>query len=452
MRAIDERTTEMLLDGRYRLGPCLGRGGSGVVYQAEDTLLGRAVAIKLLGHADDAPSDLTRARSETTVLASLSHPSLVTLFDARLDPEHARYLAMELVDGPTLATRIKDGSMTPEEVASLAGDLAEALQVVHDAGIIHRDVKPSNILLAPNVRREAGWTAKLTDFGIAFSLGDPRVTSPGIVIGTAAYMAPEQVSGAVLTPGVDIYSLGLVLIEALTGEPAFPAAPNVATALRRLTNSPILPESLDPRWAALLTRMTSSEPAERPSAEEVADAVTFLRVDASSARSDTAALPATLTPLRSGEADTGPTEELAPSAPAGAAEAAARRRKRSSRVGILSAMAAITAAAIAVAGFWMLSPATDSSPRVVSPVSARLTFEPPAAEAPTDSTPADETSEPEATDSLPTTDTQTTDSSPDGTTGPPDSVNENSGNGAPNPNKGPGNNSGKKDEAPGKKK
>src|SRR5690606_4416001 len=115
-------------------------------------------AIKLLGRTDEIPDAADRVRSETTVLASLNHPSLVTLYDARLGPGHAQYLAMEYVDGPTLRARLSDGPLPASEVAAFACDLAEALQVVHEAGIIHRDVKPPNILLASNPRRESGWT------------------------------------------------------------------------------------------------------------------------------------------------------------------------------------------------------------------------------------------------------------------------------------------------------
>ncbi|MDQ0644525.1 serine/threonine protein kinase [Microbacterium murale] len=309
MDAIDEHATEILLDGRYRLGPCLGRGGMAAVYRAEDTLLGRTVAIKLLGEADEGTSADERVHSETTVLASLNHPSLVTLYDARLDPGHARYLAIEYVDGPTLASRLSDGPLSDSEAASLAGDLSEALQVVHESDIIHRDLKPSNVMLARDPRHGPGWTAKLMDFGIAYSLADPRVTSPGIVVGTAAYMAPEQVRGAELTPAVDIYSLGLVLIEALTGEPAFPVMGKVQTALRRLEETPTVPDSLGPRWVALLTRMTRVDPELRPSAREVAQAAAFLSDDPSplGLRTVPPTIPSTLLPITTVAPVTGPT-------------------------------------------------------------------------------------------------------------------------------------------------
>ncbi|WP_426184918.1 protein kinase domain-containing protein [Microbacterium sp. TWP3-1-2b2] len=434
MDAIDEPATEMLLDGRYRLGPCLGRGGMAVVYRAEDTILGRTVAIKLLGQADQPSPDTARVRSETTVLASLNHPSLVTLYDARLDPGHAQYLAIEYVDGPTLASRLSHGPMSEAETASLACDLSEALQVVHDAGIIHRDVKPSNVLLAPNSRREAGWTAKLTDFGIAFSLGDPRVTSPGIVVGTAAYMAPEQVRGADLTPAVDIYSLGLVLIEALTGEPAFPVTGKVQTALRRLTDSPVIPDSVDPSWGTLLARMTRADPKERPSARDVAEAAAFLSADVPLQRRSAApsARPSAVPAMASGVATTGPTQQITAVGPPPAPR---RRATRKMRAGALGVMAVVAAAMIAVVGFWTLSPADASSGRVASSTTAEDVFEAPAETTPLNSDPVDTTT---TTGTTETTDTPVDDVTEDDVTEddvPEDDADE-------NPNKGPGNNSG----------
>lgn len=377
MGAIDEHTTELLLDGRYRLGPCLGRGGMAAVYRAEDTILGRTVAIKLLGTADEASTD-DRVHGETTVLASLNHPSLVTLYDARLDPGHARYLAIEYVDGPTLASRLSQGPLSGSEAAALARDLSEALQVVHDAGIIHRDIKPSNVMLARTSRRGSGWTAKLMDFGIAYNVSDARVTSPGVVIGTAAYMAPEQVSGAELTPAVDIYSLGLVLIEALTGEPAFPVMGKVPTALRRLSEAPEIPASTGPRWGALLTRMTRVAPEERPSAREVSQAAVILGGGPPLEQSARQPLPPALTPIVSDDQPTGPTKEI--TVPAEPSSPAPPHRARRLRRAALAAMAVAAAAMIAIAGFSTFALAPDSAGRVASRMSADEVFTPPTAE------------------------------------------------------------------------
>lgn len=276
MSTVDEHPTEALLDGRYRLASCVGRGGTALVYRAEDVLLGRTVAIKLLRQADEMPVEEERIRGESARLASLDHPSLVTLYDAKLDPGHPRYLVMEYVDGPTLSGHLTHGPLSSDEAADLAVDLAEALQAVHARGIIHRDVKPSNVLLTrdPQDRR---WIAKLADFGIAYDPDDARLTSPGVAIGTAAYMAPEQVRAQELTPAADIYALGLVLIEVLAGRRAFPMTDGVQAALVRLTSSPSMPEDVDEAWIDLLTLMTDDEPLRRPTAAEVAQAAAALR-------------------------------------------------------------------------------------------------------------------------------------------------------------------------------
>src|SRR3546814_140705 len=174
---------------------------------------------------------------------------------------------MEYIDGPTLAQRLHDGPLAPGEVAQLAVDLASALHVVHGAGIVHRDIKPSNVLLTPAVLPGGAPRAKLADFGIASLLDRTRVTSPGIVVGTAAYLAPEQVRGEAPAPPADIYALGLVLREALLGERAYPEASGIGAVMARLMTPPTFPEDLDAAWADLLRRMTATEPADRPSAD-----------------------------------------------------------------------------------------------------------------------------------------------------------------------------------------
>ncbi|WP_169581849.1 MULTISPECIES: serine/threonine-protein kinase [Microbacterium] len=271
MTAEDVDETTPLLDGRYRLRDCVGEGGMARVYRADDIMLGRTVAIKLIRPGVEGGST-DRARSEMTVLASLNHPSLVTLYDARLVPGQPEYLAMEFVDGPTLGARLSSGALPPEFVAHLAAELAEALHVVHKAGIVHRDIKPSNVLLSPAQLPGARPRAKLADFGIAYLLDTSRLTSPGLVIGTVAYLSPEQIRGGEPAPASDIYSLGLVLLEALTGERVHPPGTGIAAALARLESPPRIPASLDPRWSELLTRMLDVEPTRRPAAAEVAAA------------------------------------------------------------------------------------------------------------------------------------------------------------------------------------
>lgn len=265
--------TEAMLDGRYVLQDRVGRGGMATVYRAEDTRLGRTVAIKMIHEGDGPESSIERAHTEKALLARLSHPSLVTLHDAQLDPGRPRYLVMEFVDGPTLAARMAQGPLAPHDVARLARDLAEGLAVVHGAGIMHRDVKPSNVLLSREDDRHAR-LAKLADFGIACALDNTRLTTPGIVLGTLTYMAPEQLRDADPGTPVDIFALGLVLIEALSGEPGYPAlGSGRAAAVARLMDPPRISETVPEEWRDLLERMTRLEPEERPAADEVATAV-----------------------------------------------------------------------------------------------------------------------------------------------------------------------------------
>ncbi|WP_019178934.1 serine/threonine-protein kinase [Microbacterium yannicii] len=275
----EEIPTMALLDGRYQLLDCIGEGGMARVYRADDLLLGRTVAIKMMRTDADLLASPARARTEMTVLASLNHPSLVKLLDARLSPGGPGYLVMEYVDGQTLSDRLDRGCLSPAEAAHLASELAAALHAVHAAGVVHRDVKPSNILLARAALPSRPFHAKLTDFGVAYLADSTHLTTPGTVVGTAAFLAPEQVRGEAATPASDIYALGLVLLEALTGERAFPQASGIGAVMARLVESPAIPEGLMPQWVDLLTRMTALDPGVRPSAFEVAARTQTLPAD-----------------------------------------------------------------------------------------------------------------------------------------------------------------------------
>jgi serine/threonine protein kinase len=258
-----------VLDGRYRLEELIGEGGMGSVWRASDEALGRTVAVKVFWTGATEDSDAVRRESEKRLLASLSHPSLVTLFDAQLAHEGRSYLVMEYIDGGTLGSLIARGPISPPDAASVAADLGEALHVVHDAGIIHRDVKPANILLRPPLTPNHTFRAVLADFGIAYLVDSARVTTPGTAIGTAAYISPEQVRGHAPTPASDIYSLGLVLLEALSGTRAFPQQTPVESISARLTSPPDVPGDWGYGWRSLLTAMTAIEPQDRPTALEV---------------------------------------------------------------------------------------------------------------------------------------------------------------------------------------
>ncbi|MGD8166946.1 serine/threonine-protein kinase [Herbiconiux sp. P16] len=259
-------STGELLDGRYLLDSRIGVGGMGVVYRARDETLGRTVAVKIFR---DTAAEPARTSSETRLLAALNHASLVTLFDARVAEGESSYLVMEYVEGPTLRERISEGPLAGADVAVMARDLAEALHVVHQAGIVHRDIKPSNVLLRRSHLSGEEYRAKLADFGIAYLIDSTRLTTPGTLVGTAAYLSPEQVRGVEPAPASDIYALGLVLLEALTGDRAFPQSGTHEAALARLSRDPVIPGSVGYEWKSLLAAMTARDPSQRPTALDV---------------------------------------------------------------------------------------------------------------------------------------------------------------------------------------
>ena len=276
LRESGEISTGEMLDNRYVLQERIGEGGMARVYRAEDTHLQRSVAVKVFREPTDGIDSVQRALSETTLLASLSHHSLVTVFDARVGSADASYLVMEHVDGITLRDLIEDGPVDPRIVASIAIDIAEGLHVAHEHGVVHRDIKPSNVLLWESPRPGWEWRAKLADFGIAYLMDSARVTTPGVIVGTMAYVAPEQAQGAPPAPAADIYAFGLLLIEALTGERPFGDAEGIGTVVARLSSAPRIPETLHPSWQGLLRGMTAIRPDDRPTALEVVSAASRL--------------------------------------------------------------------------------------------------------------------------------------------------------------------------------
>lgn len=254
----------VVLDDRYRLIDELGHGGMSDVYRAIDELLQREVAVKVLREVED-PALRARFVAEAQLLARLNHPGLVTLLDAGIRSDRP-YLVMTLAEGPTLSTQLGAGPLPPQTVAEIGTQVAGALAYAHDQGVTHRDVKPSNVLLCSDSR------ALLADFGIARLASDlEQHTRTGETIGSPAYLAPEQAAGEAVTPAADVYSFGLVLLEALTGERAFPGPP-VEAAVQRLIAAPALPVSLPRPWRDLLSAMTARDPAARPTAAEVAAA------------------------------------------------------------------------------------------------------------------------------------------------------------------------------------
>jgi tRNA A-37 threonylcarbamoyl transferase component Bud32 len=295
---------------RYELGPVIGRGGVADVHRAQDTLLHREVAVKLLRQEATSEADRARFTAEARTLAQLSDPGLVTVLDAGTSDDHP-YLVMELVEGTNLAAALEAGPLGRGEAARILRVVAEALSYAHGQSVVHRDVKPGNVLVGHDGR------VKLADFGIARLVGDAiRHTATGTTIGTVSYLAPEQVVGGELTQAVDIYALGLVLLEAVTGERAF-TGPTAEAALARLARDPEVPADLPPAWQDLLRAMTAREAADRPSAEQVAGRLAALEL--------------------------GSTHDLVPLAPT----AGAGRRRR--LAGMMAA-AALVAAAMVIAG------------------------------------------------------------------------------------------------------
>lgn len=255
-----------MLADRYVLGDLLGRGGMADVYRATDRVLGRSVAVKLLRDVAATPAERERFTAEARMLARLSHPALVTVLDAGTEGERP-YLVMQLVDGPSLAECCAGVALALSRVAAIGRQVADALAYAHAADVVHRDVKPGNVLLGRDGRV---W---LADFGIARLVGDTaHLTRTGLTLGSPAYLSPEQVRGTEVTPAADVYSLGLVLLEALTGRRAYEGNPTEA-ALARLSTPPAVPADLDEGWRALLSSMTALEPGDRPSARDVAASV-----------------------------------------------------------------------------------------------------------------------------------------------------------------------------------
>jgi eukaryotic-like serine/threonine-protein kinase len=266
-----------MLSGRYRVVDRIGVGGMAEVFRAHDELLRRDVAVKVFkSHAvsSEDTSGADRQQLELQALARLNHPHLITLFDGSIGPtDGPAFLVMELVNGPTLATRIADGPVPEAEVREIGNQVADALAYVHNIGMVHRDVKPANILLGTDrTVADTSVRARLSDFGIVRLLGSERLTSAEFTLGTASYLAPEQARGSDVGPVADVYSLGLVLIEALTGVRSYDGPP-IDAVMARLSRGPDIPTYLPQPWPSLLAAMTALEPESRPTAEQVAHAL-----------------------------------------------------------------------------------------------------------------------------------------------------------------------------------
>ncbi len=259
--ALEDDRPPGLLGGRYEVGRLIGSGGTARVYRAYDVRLTREVAVKIYDR-DAVALDQRRRLREMTIQGSISHPGVVALLDS--GTENGRtYLVMQLVEGENLAEHLLGGPLPAADVTALADGLAEALAHVHARRIVHRDLKPANVFLSAD-------GPLIGDFGIAHALDTTHITGTGLIPGTAAYLAPEQVSGEPAGPPADVYALGLILLECLTGQREYPGT-MVEAAMARLTRPPRIPDDAPATLAYTLRRMTQREPADRPTAAKVLD-------------------------------------------------------------------------------------------------------------------------------------------------------------------------------------
>nr|MBW4030790.1 serine/threonine protein kinase [Acidobacteriota bacterium] len=342
------------LGGRYRLDEVVGRGGMGTVYRALDLRLNRAVAIKVLRSVEHA--DTIRFEAEIEILARLVHPGLVRLLDAGEVGLHP-YLVMDLVEGPSLAQRVSEGPLRREETATIGSRIAAALAYVHDAHVIHRDVKPANVLLANS------GDVHLADFGIARLVDSTSITVTGRALGTPAYLAPEQVEGTSVGPGTDVYALGLVLIECLSGRRAFEGSPSEIAAAR-LHRDPAIPWEVGEGWRHTLSAMTQRSLADRLSADDAVAQLSLLAsVDTYIASItdpwDDGVVTAPLAGAASSPSPAAMTQ-LLPHAPVGARARVVRPRLRVTRAG--ARVIALGAVGVALVTFLVVAAPWSSSP------------------------------------------------------------------------------------------
>ena len=361
-------SSNVLLNGRYRLVERIAAGGMGEVWGASDEVLGREVAVKLLKNqyvADD--QFRARFRAEAQYSARLSHPGIAQVYDFG-EQDDLAFLVMELVRGEPLSAILeRTGRLSPEVTLDLMSQAARALQTAHDAGIVHRDIKPGNLMITSDGR------VKITDFGIARAQQSNTLTQTGMVMGTAQYVSPEQASGKTVTAASDIYSLGVVAYECLAGAPPFTAEQPIAIALAHVRDTPPeLPDDVPEPVADLVMQALAKDPQTRPvPAAHLADtALSLLDLPGTTPAGGFAGTGGMRTAAVTGMAAAAPTSMQGPvgggpdgPGPNGTGELDAtpprRSRKRLIAAGALGA-AVIALGAVLTATMWPTSHATRS--------------------------------------------------------------------------------------------
>jgi serine/threonine-protein kinase len=326
-----------VLAGRYRIDERIAGGGMGEVWRGFDQVLSRTVAVKCLRAPSDELAFVERFRDEARMMATISHPGVVEVYDFGDDPVAGVYLVMKYIEGESLAHKLaRDGRLSPQATMRLVAEAAEALQAAHDKGVTHRDVKPGNLLL------RADGSAVLTDFGIAHSSGATRHTLTGSLIGTAAYIAPERANGQPATIRSDIYSLGVVAYQCLAGDLPFTGDSVVQIALRHAHDeAPPLPPDVPQRVRAVVEQAMGKDPASRwPSGAALATA----------ARRASAGVPAQRTASGSTQGT--------------AVDSAGRRSALSGRALLVAGVAALLVAVVSTVGILL---SRDRDPQTRNP-------------------------------------------------------------------------------------
>ena len=335
-----------MLADRYELGREIGRGGMGAVWLAHDTLLDRTVAIKQIGKVDGGAPDVDRAQREAHLAARVNHHNVVGVFDL-VDEDGVQWLVLEHVDGPTLAALVAErGSIDAAALAPVVEQVAGALAAAHEHGIVHRDVKPSNILLT-----RAGM-AKLSDFGVARAQADASLTQTGLVTGSPAYLAPEVATGQTATSASDVWSLGATIFHALSGHAPYEVGDNVLSTMYRIVNDepPRLENS--GHLGALVAAMMQQDPDARPTMTQVQSVAAGQEASTTVHFSATQTMSAVVA-----EADPTPTSAFRPLADPVPAPSGALAGWRRTHVAAVAAAAVVVAVLLATT--WDRSPVVD---------------------------------------------------------------------------------------------